>query len=44
MKHAVELAVLYAGQLRGHKHPVDAHLIVLRKFEVVGRVGGGIFV
>ena len=39
-KHAVKFAVPYALQLRGHKHHVDVHLIVLRKLEVVGGRAG----
>jgi hypothetical protein len=42
-KHAVKLAVYDAGKLRRHKHPVDAHLIILRKLEVVGRVRAVLF-
>ena len=42
-KHAVKLAVSYAIKLSGHKYPVDAHLIVLRKFEVSRARRGGLF-
>ncbi len=42
-KHAVKFAVSDAIKLSGHKHSVDAHLIVLREFEVVGRVGAVFF-
>ena len=41
--HAVKHAVLYASKLRGYKHPVDTHLTILRKLEIVGGVGGGFF-
>lgn len=42
-KHSVKLAVSDAIKLSGHKYPVDTHLIVLRKLEVVGRVGAVFF-
>lgn len=38
--NAVKQAISDTIKLRGYKHPVDAHLTILRKIEIAGGVGG----